>query len=545
MKNKLSEITMLIFLVANLGMSEYIKKDNAVYYFNESKKIEEADVNSFEVLGETESYAKDKNNVYFWGKIIANADVKTFKIISEDINGYSKDKNNVYIGIQKIEGADSKTFEKIKDTLYYFKDKNNLYYRGTKIDEIKNNVKIMTAGIIDIVKNGDKFYANGEKIDIEDPETFEIIKNDYYANPNKIYAKDSKNIYTIVSIGEKTFSKVIKGVDKNTFEIMENTLYSKDKKNIYFIGNDVIQIKEADKNTFTIVEDFFSYDKNNVYFMGKKINGISSEKFRVIDIISDFITIETFFLLADSKNLYKFIYTVDYETYEIKSTKLIVVENIKVDTPSFESIKKTFTGNYYRDKNSVFYYEEFGKNKLRKIEGADRNSFVDIGNYFAVDNKNIYYLGKKIENISSEGFKEFNQSIIKNKDNVYFLKTDVTIKDGIVPEAIPLKFDSKSFDKVGEENNQYFKDKNGIYYFDYHNLTDVSVENVNSFFYKIEGADISTFKGLDYGYSKDKNKVYCKNKELKGVDVKSFEVISTNDGVVVKDKNRNYEVDCE
>lgn len=91
MKNKLSEITMLIFLVANLGMSEYIKKDNAVYYFNESKKIEEADVNSFEVLGETESYAKDKNNVYFWGKIIANADVKTFKIISEDINGYSKD----------------------------------------------------------------------------------------------------------------------------------------------------------------------------------------------------------------------------------------------------------------------------------------------------------------------------------------------------------------------------------------------------------------------------------------------------------------------
>ena len=127
MKNKLSEITMLIFLVANLGMSEYIKKDNAVYYFNESKKIEEADVNSFEVLGETESYAKDKNNVYFWGKIIANADVKTFKIISEDINGYSKDKNNVYIGIQKIEGADPKTFEKIKDTSYYFKDKNNLY----------------------------------------------------------------------------------------------------------------------------------------------------------------------------------------------------------------------------------------------------------------------------------------------------------------------------------------------------------------------------------------------------------------------------------
>ena len=35
MKSKLSKIVIPVFLVANLGMAEYIKKDNAVYYKDE------------------------------------------------------------------------------------------------------------------------------------------------------------------------------------------------------------------------------------------------------------------------------------------------------------------------------------------------------------------------------------------------------------------------------------------------------------------------------------------------------------------------------
>ena len=64
-------------------------------------------------------------------------------------------------------------------------------------------------------------------------------------------------------------------------------------------------------------------------------------------------------------------------------------------------------------------------------------------------------------------------------------------------------------------------------------------------FIKLEGADIPTFKAFGYGYSKDKNRAYCKYKEFKGVDVPSFTVVLEDEGVVVKDKNRVYKNDCE
>lgn len=48
MKSRLSKIVIFVFLVANLGMAEYIKKDNAVYYKDEiwqsdEKKVNDAD----------------------------------------------------------------------------------------------------------------------------------------------------------------------------------------------------------------------------------------------------------------------------------------------------------------------------------------------------------------------------------------------------------------------------------------------------------------------------------------------------------------------
>ena len=48
MVNKFSKIVVLVFLLANLGMAEYIKKDNAVYYMDkisqtDERKVEDAD----------------------------------------------------------------------------------------------------------------------------------------------------------------------------------------------------------------------------------------------------------------------------------------------------------------------------------------------------------------------------------------------------------------------------------------------------------------------------------------------------------------------
>ena len=75
------------------------------------------------------------------------------------------------------------------------------------------------------------------------------------------------------------------------------------------------------------------------------------------------------------------------------------------------------------------------------------------------------------------------------------------------------------------------KIKNGIYYFGYSNLENWTTEKTediqNKLFFKIEGVDVPTFRELQFSYSKDKNKVYCKNKEVKGADAESFVIFYT------------------
>ena len=46
MKSKFSKIIVLVFLVANLGMAEYVKRDNVVYYKDETEQVDEKKVDN-------------------------------------------------------------------------------------------------------------------------------------------------------------------------------------------------------------------------------------------------------------------------------------------------------------------------------------------------------------------------------------------------------------------------------------------------------------------------------------------------------------------
>ena len=67
------------------------------------------------------------------GLRVENVDLKTFKIL--DNNYYAKDKNNVYYYGQKLDGADSESFEILVDR--FSRDKKNIYFCKEKILEIK------------------------------------------------------------------------------------------------------------------------------------------------------------------------------------------------------------------------------------------------------------------------------------------------------------------------------------------------------------------------------------------------------------------------
>ena len=525
-------------------LNEYYSKDDRNVYYD-SDKISNADVNSFVVLEGDHSYAKDKNAVYYSGEKIKGANPKTFKIIEDGM--YSKDDKNVYAAVDIIKDADPQTFRKIPET-NYARDKNNLYYYFGDVKNLgKINEKDFKVLDSNLVKNGNEVYYLGEKVNIKNPDKFEVIKTS--DNNDILYGKDDENIYVVTSDEKHGYFKVIKNADKDTFEVMEkDNRYSKDKNNIYYAGYNVVQLQDVDKNSFTIVEDEdFSYDKNNVYYAGRKLNDISSDGFKVTRLVNRRNLPINF--LNDNKNIYKLIDVFDEETGELKSVKTAVVKNPKVDSKTFEVFD--YWENYFRDKNNVYYENELYKMGLKKIAGADRNSFEVLNDEFSKDKNNVYYYGNKMKGVSPDGLEfvgnkfvfenhEDFVSFIKDKNNVYYLKGKIGNEKY---EIIPLKVDSKSFkysnngfyELTNLNYTGYFEDKNGVYYFD--GLAKLTANNILS---KVENADIPSFIQYIVGYAKDKNKVYCGTKEVEGADAESFAVFTIDGKYIIKDKNKIY-----
>ena len=528
-------------------LNQFYLKDDKNVFFND-KKILGADANSFIALDKENGYAKDKNSVYYFGQKVEGANAKTFEVISD--GEYSKDDKNVYASGEIIKGADPKTFREFPKTSYS-RDKNNLYYYFGedkflgKIDE--NNFEFLDDFII---RNGNEIYFYGNKLKLRDAKKFKLIKNTGIMTTSKIivYGKDDENVYVITPDDAPGNIRIIENEDKDTFEVMENNRYSKDKNNIYYLGNyGIVKLEDVDKASFVISEDFpFSYDRKNVYYAGKKVDGVTSAGLKVIRIPNEPIN-----FISDNNNLYRLVEIFDENNSKLKSVKAVAVKNPKVDFKTFEIFDEW--PNYFHDKNNVYYENKLYQIPLKKIEEADRKSFILLNSEFSKDNKNVYYYGNKIKDLNSEEFEFLGNSFIKDLDIVYFLKNKdkaYALKTEIgkeIYEIVPLNVDTKTFKYSNAdaytnglttaESNGYLQDKNGVYYFDMNKLNKFSSDNI---FSKIEGADIPSFVQLMFGYAKDKDKVYFEGKELKGVDVKSFKIIISNGKVIVKDKNKIY-----
>ena len=486
----------------------YLKDDKNVF-LNFGQKMENVDVATFEAIEGNVAYGKDKNNIYFLGEKIKGADVKSFEVILEPsdlVQMYSKDKNSVFIGGRKIKEADSKTFERLPKTTYYSKDKNNLYYREVKIDKIDNKtLKILYSDGIDVVKNRNRIFAEGKKLNIKSPETFEIILSKYYNFPNFIYGKDDKNVYAISKFDETYSSKIIKNADVNSFEVMKNSMYTKDKNNIYYSNRKIIG---ADLPTFQIGSDGFSKDKNNIYFGGKKILGVDRDTIKIIELP----------YIKDKNNVYygnKKIEGADKNTFEL--------------TYDFKSV----VNNYYsKDKNNVYY-------ENKKLKGIDVKTFKKVGRLvdnFLIEDKNGFYIveedgsvapidGKEvdIENLSQLAIKT---NLYHDKDSMYFVKNHKLVKIKDAPKVDPYN--------LSTYNDKYINKYNVVYYLD----TDEGA------FKKLEKAESHQFSA--YGnteYAKGRKNVYFKGKILADADYESFGMKYNHEKDVyeIRDKNKVYE----
>lgn len=148
--------TVFQFIFSYSYGTEYEIKNKKLYYYG--RLIKEADIKTFKILNK--NYSKDIKNVYFEEKKIKGADVETFKELNDE---FSKDKNTGYYQNEKVIGSDSETFMVYGEHLA--KDKNN-YYLGTLtllnlelIDEtVENDNLKISGGIYVKSKESDYIY---------------------------------------------------------------------------------------------------------------------------------------------------------------------------------------------------------------------------------------------------------------------------------------------------------------------------------------------------------------------------------------------------
>ena len=591
-------------------LEEYIARDkNNVY--SKGEKLGNIDIKSFKYF--EDGLAKDKNRVFYIedNKDVTGVDAKTFERMGETY--YFRDKNNIFglkdynpYNLEMLKNIDRNSFNTLSKEIG--KDKNGVYYFGEKIDGISsNNAKVVEAlGDNDyILQSGNDHYLmtvnekdsdNNEKFEIKkidslniDFDTFKYFEmSDLYKDKNSFYYHSDNDLKKIKSdIDVKSAEKVMKlndfikdknnlyyysngkiekinlKIDVNNLEYLddENSTFSnylRDGKNVYFVDNEhgkIRIVKNADRNTFKVVNGNYGVDSKNVYYLGEKLDFVELDGLKIFNEI----------YLKDKKNVY------EISANDNDKVKVEPIKNLNIDVASFEDI---FGGLNYKDKNSVYYVDENnGKVSLKTLKGADPATF-EFG-IISKDKNSVFIGNQKLKGVSSKGFEVLNDSLdfVKDYKNVYYLDR---AEDGItfIPRVQNIEgVDIATLEFAGGHYSKYYKDKNNVYFMDnrdgkikFKKLAYVNPKtfemvddtfarddkNLYIFEYRLDGIDPKTFKKLSYEMVKDKNGLYflediekdnenieikVRKLNIKGLDLRSFENI---DGDYYKDKNNVY-----
>ena len=477
----------------------YKDKNNFYYHSdNDLKKIKsDIDVKSAEKMIELRDFIKDKNNIYHFSdgkleKINLKIDVNNLEYLDDGnsvFSSYLRDGKNVYFvndeegKIKIVKNVDKNTFKVVNGN--YGVDSKNVYYLGEKLDFVG----------LDGLKIFGEYYLKDKN------SVYEISMNDNA----KVKVKPIKNL----------------NIDVATFEDIFNEGLFKDKNAVYYAedndGDISLKILQgADPATFEF--GIISKDKNSVFIGNQKLEGVSSKGFEVLD--------DTFNFMKDYKNVYYLDRESDGITYKVK-----VLDTKGIDIPSLEFLGDSYN-QYYRDKNNIYFLnDKDDKMEFEKLAGANPKTFEIVDDYFARDDKNVYFFNKKVIGVDAKTFEKVGYDIVKDKNGVYFLENVSEENENSEIKTKNLKADGIDLKTLKKLDNGYFKDKNSIYY------------ELSGNLYKMKNVDLSTFEVLNSPYSssvyfaKDKNNVYYNGKKLDGIVPNDFEQIQS---YFIKDKNGIY-----
>ena len=227
-------------------------------------------------------------------------------------------------------------------------------------------------------------------------------------------------------------------IDIPTMKILGKN-YISDKNNIYYANN---IIENVDKNSFKILDENFSRDKNNVYYHGKKIKDVDLNSFEILSYgySKDKNSIyyeENIFLNYSIKNLEI------YNRHFFRDDKYLYLRRVFFNDTLVEDFKKIKINSnikltkiddyFFSFDNNTILYEDFAGVHFINVENSKK--FKKIKYYYYTDEKNIYYMYKKIPEVDLDSFEIINKYYSKDKNNIYFknFKTDKYIEVDLIP----------------------------------------------------------------------------------------------------------------
>lgn len=377
-----------LFLLASCGLYSFgddhgeYKNINSSIYFDppgedcekgcNPKMVEGADADSFKDLGC--GYGKDKYHAFAREEVIPGVSLNDFKLL--DCHA-AMDKDNVYLGQYRLANSDPNSFEFLN--YYYSRDANNVYYSDKLIDNV----------------NRDDFSVFDDQKD--DPYGFR-----WDINESQYYAKDGDHVYFL--------GDVIEDANPDTFVILES-LYGKDELNVYY-GGEKLNGRRPQSFKFLNNARLFGYSKDDfsVYWgTGDRIEGADAETFELLRQPEERYA-EIIGYGHDKDNVY-------YEGKKIEG---------EVDGPTFEFIYN-LSGylSYAKDKSGVYFLRTIDDVRIaQSIEEALPSNFKIVGNQyhsfpFTRSGNNIYYWGKKLENVDAQTFEVVNYRYSKDKNSVF------------------------------------------------------------------------------------------------------------------------------
>jgi hypothetical protein len=285
----------------------YSKDKNNVYYNLCGKGgcdiyiIEGADPDTFEIIENDKLYndlAKDKNNIYEYGKVIPGFDTATFRVIYADlpvvepIVGDSQKIVNLWTGLEIKAIQDPANLKAVEDesSIAFLKDDYHVYdLDGDIISNDPQNYR----HIGDYLSvDSENAYCNGKKIvDVVNPSSLEKVSDNYAKDENYVYyLSEYLHInYVFEDQADGNMNDIcpgfITGADPQTFEVLSD-IYAKDQNNVYY-KNSIL--KGADPNTFYTN---FAY---NDYYDGRDIDSFFRADNDLINSEADISELKSYF----------------------------------------------------------------------------------------------------------------------------------------------------------------------------------------------------------------------------------------------------------